>query len=48
MQNSSPVLENNTPKLLCDFDIRTDHIISARRPDLIIIIIMSCRKHGYP
>ena len=26
-----------THKLLWDFDIRTDHLISARRPDLIII-----------
>ena len=31
------VLENDTHKLLWDFDIRTDPIISARRPDLIII-----------
>ena len=36
MHNPSPVLENNTHKLLWDFDIRTDHLISARRPDLII------------
>ena len=28
---------NNTHKLLWDFDIHTDHLISARRPDLIII-----------
>ena len=32
-----PVLENNTHKLRWDFDIYTDHLISARRPDLIII-----------
>ena len=37
MHNPAPVLENNTHKLLCDFDIQTDHLISARRPDLIII-----------
>ena len=30
-------LENNTHKLLWDFDIHTDHLISARRPGLIII-----------
>ena len=35
--NPSPVLENDTHKLLWDFDIHTDHLISARRPDLIII-----------
>ena len=33
----STVLENDTHKLLWDFDIQTDHLISARRPDLIVI-----------
>ena len=33
MHNPEPVLEN---KLLWDFDIHTDHLISARRPDLTI------------
>ena len=37
MYNPAPVLDNNTHKLLWDFDIYTDHLISARRPDLIII-----------
>ena len=37
MHNPEPVLENNTHKLLWDFDIQTDHLISDRRPDLIII-----------
>ena len=37
MHNPASVLENDTPKLLWDFDILTDHLISARRPDLIII-----------
>ena len=37
MHNTAPVLENYTHKLLWDFDIQTDHLISARRPDLIII-----------
>ena len=35
MQNSAYVLKNVT--LLWDFDIQTDHLISARKPDLIII-----------
>ena len=35
--NPAPVLENDTHKLLWDNDIQTDHLISARRPDLIII-----------
>ena len=37
MHNPASVLENDTHKLLWDFDIQTDHQISARRPDLIII-----------
>ena len=37
MHNPASVQENDTHKLLWDFDIQTDHLISARRPDLIII-----------
>ena len=37
MHKPAPVLENDTHKLLRDFDIHTDHLISTRRPDLIII-----------
>ena len=37
MHNPAPVLENDTYKLLWDFNIQTDHLIPARRPDLIII-----------
>ena len=37
MHNPAPVLENNTHKLQWDFNIETDHLIPARRPDLIII-----------
>ena len=37
MHNPAPVLETNTYKLLWDFGMQTDHRISARRPDLIII-----------
>ena len=33
----APVQENETHKLLWDFDIHTDHLISTRRPVLIII-----------
>ena len=36
MHNSESVLENETLKLLWDFEIQTDYQISARRPDLII------------
>ena len=35
--NPASIFENGTHKLLWDFDIKTDHLISARRPDLIII-----------
>ena len=37
MQNPAPVLENDTHKLRWDFKIQTDHLIPARRLDLIII-----------
>ena len=39
MHNPAPVLENDSHRLLWDFNIQTDHLISARRPDLIIINI---------
>jgi len=32
-----PVLENEKYKLLCDFNIFTDHLIQARRPDLVYV-----------
>ena len=37
MLNLESVLENEIHKLLRDFEIKTDHQILARRPDLIII-----------
>ena len=37
MHNPAAVQENDTHKLLLDFDIQTDHLISTRRPNLIII-----------
>ena len=37
MHNPAPVLENDMHKLLWDFDIQTDPLVSARGPDLIII-----------
>ena len=37
MHNPESMLENETQKLLRDFEIQTDHLISARQPDLIII-----------
>ena len=37
IRNPAPVLENNTDNLPWDFDTHTNHLISAIRPDLIII-----------
>ena len=37
MHNPAPVLENDTQRLLWDFDIQMDHLISTRRPDPMII-----------
>ena len=37
MHNPAPVLENDSHKLLWDFNIQTDHLIPARKPDIIII-----------
>ena len=32
-----PVAENERCKILWDFNIQTDHVIQARRPDMIVI-----------
>ena len=37
MHNPESIPENETHKLLWDFEIQTDHLISARRPELIIV-----------
>ena len=37
MHNAASVLENDTYKLLWDFEIQTDHLISDKRAELIII-----------
>ena len=37
MHNPAPVQENDTQKLLLDFNIQTNHVIPARRLDPIII-----------
>ena len=39
MHDPEPVLENEMHILQWDFEIQTDHLISAKRPDLIIIKI---------
>ena len=37
MYNPAPIIENYSHKLLWDFNIQTDHLIPARRPDLMFI-----------
>ena len=37
MGNPASVVENDTHKLLWNFDVQTDHLILARRPDLVLI-----------
>ena len=44
MYNSAPVLENDSHKFLWDFNIQTDQLIPARRPDLIIINIINLKE----
>ena len=45
MQNPESVLENETHKFLWDFEIQTDPLISARRPDPVTVnkIKKTCR-----
>ena len=31
------VVENENCKILWDFNIQTDHVIEARRPDMIVV-----------
>ena len=37
MPNPESVQENETPEIRKDFRIQTDHLISARWPDLVIV-----------
>ena len=37
MYNSESVLENEKHKILWNFNIQIDHLISAKRPDLVIV-----------
>ena len=37
MPNQESVLENETQKILWDSEIQTDHLISARQPDLEMV-----------
>ena len=35
MHNPESVMENEKRKVLCDFEIQTDHLISTRRPMVV-------------
>ena len=35
---------NETHKILWEFELQTDHLISARRPDLVIVNINKKKK----
>ena len=48
MHNPASVLENDTHEILWDFDIQTDHLISARRPDFIRIKKKKKKKKREP
>ena len=37
MQKSEPVLVNDTQRILWNFEVQTDHLIPARRPNLVLI-----------
>ena len=37
MHNQESLMKNEMYNILLDFDIQIDHLISVRRPDLVII-----------
>ena len=37
IHNPESILENETQKILWDFEIQIDHLFPARRPDLVIV-----------
>ena len=45
MHNPDSVLENDAHIHLCDFEIKTDHLISSRRPNLIKKKNLEKKKH---
>ena len=44
MHNWESTQENEMHKILRDFEIQTDHLISARRPDLMILFTQPLRS----
>ena len=37
LRNTEFLMENEMPKLLWDFEIQAQHLISAKQPDLVIV-----------
>ena len=37
IHNPESVLENETHKILWDFELQTDHLIKTRRPELVTV-----------
>ena len=35
--HTEKIIENDKAKVLWDYDVRTDHRIQARKPDLIVV-----------
>jgi len=40
--NPQPVVQTNSVKILWDLDIRTDRVISAHRPDIVVHDFVEC------
>ena len=48
MHNPESILENEMHKILWDFEIQTDHLISARRSDQVIVKKKKKKKKKLP
>ena len=44
MHNPESIRENETHKLLWDFEVQMYHLISARQPDLVIVKTKNNKK----
>ena len=48
MHNPESVQENETHKFPCNFEVHTDHLISVRRPKLMIVKKKKKKKKNLP
>ena len=44
MHKPESILENETLEILWDIEIQTDYLISARRPDLVIVAVREIER----